>query len=32
MFHPVDYNIFATGSSDSTVRIWDAEKKLAGIE
>ncbi|EGR27210.1 WD repeat protein [Ichthyophthirius multifiliis] len=32
MFHPYDYNIFATGSSDATVRIWDSEKKLFGIE
>ena len=31
-YHPLDHNIFATGSSDATVRIWDSEKKLHGIE
>ncbi|EAS02900.1 WD domain, G-beta repeat protein (macronuclear) [Tetrahymena thermophila SB210] len=32
VFHPLEFNIFATGSLDATVRIWDSEKKLHGIE
>ncbi|KRX04929.1 WD40-repeat-containing domain [Pseudocohnilembus persalinus] len=31
-FHPIENNIFATCSTDSTVRIWDLNKKLHGIQ
>ena len=31
-WNPIDNNLFATCSSDSTVRIWDINSKLKGIE
>lgn len=32
LFSPNAENWFATGSSDATVRLWDINKRLYGIE
>lgn len=29
---PVDNNTFVTGSSDSSIRIWDINSKKVGVE
>lgn len=31
-FHPINNNDFATGSADGSIRLWDIEQKLEGIE
>jgi WD repeat-containing protein 70 len=31
-FHPLNNNDFATASADGSIRLWDIEQKLEGIE
>lgn len=31
-FHPINHNEFVTASADGSIRLWDLEQKLEGIE